>query len=74
MATEASLNRRVVIKLLPPDLAIEVSAARFKQEMEFAARLQRLQDLDNELEAYNQDKRAAQLASLDARVAVRAND
>ena len=40
LATEASLNRRVVIKLLPPDLASEVSAARFKQEMEFAARLQ----------------------------------
>ena len=40
LATEASLNRKVVIKLLPPDLASEVSAARFKQEMEFAARLQ----------------------------------
>ncbi len=40
LATEASLNRQVVIKLLPPDLASEVSAARFKQEMEFAARLQ----------------------------------
>ena len=40
LATEASLKRRVVIKLLPPDLASEVSAARFKQEMEFAARLQ----------------------------------
>lgn len=40
LATEASLNRRVVIKLLPPDLASEVSAARCKQEMEFAARLQ----------------------------------
>jgi tRNA A-37 threonylcarbamoyl transferase component Bud32 len=40
LATEASLNRKVVIKLLPPDLASEVSAARFKQEMEFAAHLQ----------------------------------
>ncbi len=40
LATEASLNRKVVIKLLPPELSSEVSAARFKQEMEFAARLQ----------------------------------
>lgn len=39
-ATEASLNRTVVIKVLPPELTSEVSAARFKQEMEFAARLQ----------------------------------
>jgi formylglycine-generating enzyme required for sulfatase activity len=40
LATESSLNRRVVIKVLPPELTSEVSAARFKQEMEFAARLQ----------------------------------
>lgn len=40
LATEASLNRRVVIKLLPPEFTSAVSAARFKQEMEFAARLQ----------------------------------
>ena len=40
LANESSLNRRVVIKVLPPELTSEVSAARFKQEMEFAARLQ----------------------------------
>ncbi|HEX9564048.1 MAG TPA: serine/threonine-protein kinase [Gemmatimonadaceae bacterium] len=40
LATEASLNRKVVIKVLPPEFTSEVSAARFKQEMEFAARLQ----------------------------------
>jgi serine/threonine protein kinase len=40
LATESSLNRTVVIKVLPPELTSEVSAARFKQEMEFAARLQ----------------------------------
>jgi serine/threonine-protein kinase len=40
LATESSLNRQVVIKVLPPELTSEVSAARFKQEMEFAARLQ----------------------------------
>lgn len=40
LATEASLHRQVVIKVLPPELASEVSAARFKQEIELAARLQ----------------------------------
>ncbi len=40
LATEASLNRQVVIKLLPPDMASDVSAARFKQEVELAAHLQ----------------------------------
>ncbi|MFN2566005.1 MAG: protein kinase [Gemmatimonadaceae bacterium] len=40
LATEASLNRRVVIKVLPPELASEVSAARFKHEMELTAQLQ----------------------------------
>ena len=40
IATEASLNRRVVIKVLPPELSSEISEARFKQEVEVAARLQ----------------------------------
>jgi eukaryotic-like serine/threonine-protein kinase len=40
VATERSLNRQVVIKVLPPELASEVSAARFKQEIEVAAQLQ----------------------------------
>src|SRR5438445_12157839 len=40
LATEASLLRQVVIKLLPPEFASEVSAARFKQEIEVAAHLQ----------------------------------
>lgn len=40
LATEVSLNRLVVVKLLPPEFTSEVSAARFKQEMEIAARLQ----------------------------------
>src|SRR3989442_6528381 len=40
LATEASLHRQVVIKLLPPELASEVSEARFQQEIELAARLQ----------------------------------
>jgi serine/threonine-protein kinase len=40
IATESSLNRRVVVKVLPPEWASEVSAARFKREMEFAAQLQ----------------------------------
>jgi eukaryotic-like serine/threonine-protein kinase len=40
VATERSLNRQVVVKVLPPELASEVSAARFKQEIEVAAQLQ----------------------------------
>ena len=40
LASEASLNRQVVIKLLPPEMTSEVSAARFKQEIELAAQLQ----------------------------------
>jgi serine/threonine-protein kinase len=40
VATERSLNRQVVIKVLPPELASEVSAARFKKEIEVAAQMQ----------------------------------
>jgi eukaryotic-like serine/threonine-protein kinase len=40
LATEASLDRQVVIKLLPPDAASDVSAARFQREVLLAARLQ----------------------------------
>src|SRR2546425_4576537 len=40
VATEASLHRAVVIKLLPPEFASEVSEARFKKEIELAAHLQ----------------------------------
>ncbi|MFN2397197.1 MAG: protein kinase [Gemmatimonadaceae bacterium] len=39
LATDRSLNRLVVIKVLPPELTSEVSASRFKQEIEFAAQL-----------------------------------
>jgi eukaryotic-like serine/threonine-protein kinase len=40
LAIESSLHRQVVIKVLPPELASEVSEGRFKQEIELAARLQ----------------------------------
>jgi eukaryotic-like serine/threonine-protein kinase len=40
LATERSLNRRVVVKVLPPELASEVSAARFQREVALAANLQ----------------------------------
>jgi tRNA A-37 threonylcarbamoyl transferase component Bud32 len=40
LANEQSLNRRVVVKVLPPELTSEVSSARFRQEMELLARLQ----------------------------------
>src|SRR5688572_1893433 len=40
LATETSLNRPVVIKLLAPELTSEVSTARFKREFELTAVLQ----------------------------------
>lgn len=39
LATESRLKRRVVVKLLPPEQASAVSAARFEQEIEMAAHL-----------------------------------
>jgi len=40
LATERSLDRRVVVKLLPPELTSEVSAQRFQREILVTARLQ----------------------------------
>lgn len=40
LATEQSLERQVVVKLLPPELASEASAQRFQREMLVTARLQ----------------------------------
>lgn len=40
LASERSLERKVVIKLLPPELVSEVSAARFQREILVTARLQ----------------------------------
>jgi len=40
LATESSLERKVVIKLLPPETASEVSATRFHREALVTARLQ----------------------------------
>ena len=40
LATENRLNRKVVVKVLTPDLAQGVSAERFEQEIQLAARLQ----------------------------------
>ena len=40
VATELSLQRRVVIKLLSPDLAQDLSSDRFQREITFAAQLQ----------------------------------
>jgi eukaryotic-like serine/threonine-protein kinase len=39
VAEETALGRRVVIKILPPELAHAVSGERFRQEIRFAARL-----------------------------------
>jgi len=40
VATENTLGRKVVVKVLPPDLAAEVSAERFRREIQVAAQLQ----------------------------------
>ena len=40
LATERSLDRRVVVKLLPPELTSDVSAQRFQREILVTARLQ----------------------------------
>ncbi len=40
LAHEATLHRQVVVKVLPPELASDMSVARFKQEIELAAQLQ----------------------------------
>jgi eukaryotic-like serine/threonine-protein kinase len=40
LAEESSLHRKVVVKILPPEFASDVSAARFRQEIELAAHLQ----------------------------------
>ncbi len=40
MATDLALNRRVVIKILPPELTSDMMAARFKREAEVTAHLQ----------------------------------
>jgi hypothetical protein len=40
LATERALDRQVVVKLLPPELASELSAQRFQREMLLTAKLQ----------------------------------
>lgn len=40
LATERSLNRKVVIKVLPPELAAGVNRERFRREIQMAAQLQ----------------------------------
>jgi serine/threonine-protein kinase len=40
VAEETALGRRVVVKVLPPDMAVGVSADRFLREVQLAARLQ----------------------------------
>ena len=40
LAEESRLGRRVVIKVLPPDMAAGVNAERFEREIQLAASLQ----------------------------------
>jgi tetratricopeptide (TPR) repeat protein len=40
VADEVALGRKVVLKVLPPEMAATVNSDRFRQEVQFAARLQ----------------------------------
>ncbi|MGZ6660991.1 MAG: protein kinase domain-containing protein [Solirubrobacteraceae bacterium] len=40
VAEETSLGRKVVVKVLPPDLAVTVNVERFRREIQLAAKLQ----------------------------------
>ncbi len=40
LAEETALGRKVVVKVLPPDLAASVNVERFRREIQFAAKLQ----------------------------------
>jgi len=40
VASDATLRRSIVVKVLPPELAADVSVARFQREISLAARLQ----------------------------------
>ena len=40
LATEVPLNRRVVVKVLPPELTCHATAARFRREIDLTAQLQ----------------------------------
>ncbi|HVS61336.1 MAG TPA: protein kinase, partial [Gemmatimonadaceae bacterium] len=40
LAEETSLGRKVVVKVLPPDLAATVNVERFRREIQLAAKLQ----------------------------------
>jgi TolB-like protein/Tfp pilus assembly protein PilF len=40
VAEERSLRRRVVVKVLPPELAVDVNAERFRREIQLCANLQ----------------------------------
>lgn len=42
VAHETSLGRKVVVKVLPPDMAAAVSIDRFRREIQLAAQLQLL--------------------------------
>ncbi|MGH7657131.1 MAG: hypothetical protein ACREL6_02775, partial [Gemmatimonadales bacterium] len=40
LATDTQLGRKVVVKVLPPEMAAGVNADRFRREIQLAARLQ----------------------------------
>ena len=40
VASDTALRRSIVVKVLPPELAADLSVARFQREIALAARLQ----------------------------------
>ena len=52
VAEETRLARRVVIKVLPPDLALEMRTDRFNREIQLSASYEQLGNRDRAIEDY----------------------
>ncbi len=52
VAEETRLARRVVIKVLPPDLALEMRTDRFNREIQLSASYEQLGNRDRAIEGY----------------------
>jgi serine/threonine protein kinase len=48
VAEELSLGRKVVVKVLPPDLAAAVNLERFRREIQLAAKLRKRERMSND--------------------------
>jgi hypothetical protein len=63
VAEERELRRRVVIKVLPPDLAAGINTDRFRREVQLAASLQGDLLVNSGWAAVRDDPRFQQLAN-----------